>query len=99
MKAARLIAVAVDENPELAGLAWPVAGRIDAIQPARLAYLPDLIPSASITGSGRRGKVMLPTRIPAIRTAIDEAEAMARSAKAMLRQTEKDRTARPAFIF
>jgi outer membrane protein TolC len=36
---------------------------------------------------------MLPTKIPAIRAAIDEAEAMARSAKAMLRQTEKDRAA------
>jgi outer membrane protein, heavy metal efflux system len=93
---ARLIAVAVDENPELAGLARQVAGRIDAIELARLAYLPDLIPSASITGSIAQligAMVMLPTKIPAIRAAIDEAEAMTRSAKAMLRQTEKDRAA------
>ena len=36
---------------------------------------------------------MLPTKIPAIRAAIDEAEAMTRSAQAMLRQTGKDRAA------
>ena len=93
---ARLIAVAVDENPELAGLARQVAGRIDAIELARLAYLPDLVPSASITGSISQvvgAMVMLPTKLPAIRAAIDEAEAMTRSAKAMLRQTGKDRAA------
>ena len=93
---ARLIAVAVDENPELAGLARQVAGRIDAIELARLAYLPDLVPSASITGSISQvvgAMVMLPTKIPAIRAAIDEAEAMTRSAQAMLRQTGKDRAA------
>jgi cobalt-zinc-cadmium efflux system outer membrane protein len=88
--------VGVDQNPELAGLARQVAGRIDAIELARLAYLPDLIPSASIMGGVSQvvgAMIMLPTRIPAIRAAIDEAEAMARSAKGMLRQTEKDRAA------
>src|SRR6516164_8241702 len=93
---ARLIAMGVDENPELAGLARQVAGRIDAIELARLAYLPDLVPSASITGSISQvvgAMVMLPTKLPAIRAAIDEAEAMTRSAKAMLRQTGKDRAA------
>jgi cobalt-zinc-cadmium efflux system outer membrane protein len=89
MKAARLIAVAVDENPELAGLARQVAARIDAIELARLGYLPDLIPSASITGSISQivgAMIMLPTKIPAIGAAIDEVEAMMRSVKAMLRQ-------------
>ena len=46
---AQLIAVAVDQNPELAGLARQVAGRTDALELARLAYLPDIIPSASVT--------------------------------------------------
>jgi outer membrane protein TolC len=90
---ARLIAVAVDQNPELAGLARQVAGRIDAIELARLAYLPDLVPSASITGSISQvvgAMIMLPTKMPAIRAAIEEAESMVRSAKAMLRQTGKD---------
>jgi len=93
---ARLIAVAVDQNPELAGLARQVAGRKDAIELARLAFLPDIIPSGSVTGSVSQvvaAMVMLPTKVPAIRAAIDEAEAMTRSAEAMLRQTEKDRAA------
>jgi cobalt-zinc-cadmium efflux system outer membrane protein len=93
---AQLIAVAVDQNPELAGLARQVAGRRDAIELARLAYLPDIIPAASITGNIAQviaTMVMLPTKIPAIRAAISDAEAMSRSADAMLRQTEKDRAA------
>ena len=48
---AALIAVAVAQNPELAALAQQVAGRSDAVELARLAYLPDIIPSANITGS------------------------------------------------
>lgn len=93
---ARLITVAVDQNPELAGLAHQVAGRTDAIELARLAYLPDFIPSASITGSISQviaTMVMLPTKIPAIRAAINEAEAMTQSAEATLRQTAQDRAA------
>jgi hypothetical protein len=54
MKADRLIAVGVDENPELAGLARQVAGRIDAIELARLAYLRIwFLPRASLTVSRR----------------------------------------------
>lgn len=92
----RLIAVAVDRNPELAALARKVAGRQDAVELARLAYLPDFIPSAGITGSISQfvgTMVMLPTTIPRIRAVIDEAEAMARSAEAMSRQTRRDRAA------
>jgi outer membrane protein TolC len=93
---ARLIAVAVDQNPELAGLARQVAGRTDAIELARLAYLPDFSPSVSITGNISQllgSMVMLPTKLPAIRAAINEAEAMERSAEAILRQTKRDRAA------
>jgi hypothetical protein len=43
--------IAVTRNPELASLAQRVAGRTDAVELARLAYLPDIIRSASITGS------------------------------------------------
>lgn len=92
----RLIAAGVAQNPELAALARRVAGRTDAIEVARLAYLPDFSPSASITGSVSQAvgtMVMLPTRAPAIREAIDEAEAMEHSAEAMLRQTRHDRAA------
>lgn len=93
---ARLLEVAVDQNAELAGLARQVAGRQNAVELARLAYLPDLIPSGSVTGSVSQvvsTMVMLPTKLPAIRAAIVEAGAMLRSSEAMLRQTEKDRAA------
>jgi outer membrane protein TolC len=94
---AELIAMAVAQNPELAGLAQQVVGRSDAVELARLAYLPDVIPSASITGNVSQSlgaMLMLPTKRPAIRAAIDEAEAMTRSTEAMLRQTTQDRAAR-----
>src|SRR5450759_2874715 len=94
---AALIAVAVAQNPELAALAQQVAGRSDAVELARLAYLPDIIPSASITGSVSQSlgaMVMVPTKLPAIRAAIDEAQSMTRSTEAMLRQTKQDRAAR-----
>jgi outer membrane protein TolC len=94
---AALIAVAVAQNPELAALAQQVAGRSDAVELARLAYLPDIIPSASITGSVSQSlgaMVMVPTKLPAIRAAIDEARSMTRSSEAMLRQTKQDRAAR-----
>ena len=93
---AQLIAVAVDQNPELAGLARQVEGRKDALDLARLAYFPDIIPSASVTGTISQtigSMVMLPTRLPAIRGAINEADAMARSTEAMLQQIRSDRAA------
>ncbi len=93
---AGLIAVAVAQNPELAGLARRVAGRKDAIELAKLAYLPDVVPSASVTGSLSQflsAMVMLPTTLPAIRAAIAEMQAMERSAEAMERQTKHDRAA------
>jgi len=93
---ARLISMAVDQNPELAALARRVAGRKDAIELAKLAYLPDVIPSASITGSLSQflsAMVMLPTTLPAIRAVIADAQAMERSAEAMSRQTRQDRAA------
>jgi outer membrane protein TolC len=92
----RLIAAAVAQNPELGALAQQVAGREDAIELARLAYLPDFSPSASITGSLSRSlgtMLMLPTRAPAIRAAIAEAHAVRESAEAMLRQGRKERGA------
>ncbi len=94
---AALIEMAVTQNPELGALAQQVAGRSDAVELARLAYLPDVIPSASVTGSVSQSlgaMLMVPTKLPAIRAAIDEAEAMTRSAEAMLRQTRRDRAAR-----
>jgi outer membrane protein, heavy metal efflux system len=93
---AALIAVAVDQNPELAGLARQVAGRKDAIELAKLAYLPDIVPSASVTGNVSQflaAMVMLPTTLPGIRAMIADAQAMERAAEAMSRQTRQDRAA------
>lgn len=93
---AQLIGAAVDQNPELAGLARQVEGRKDALELAKLAYFPDIIPSASVTGTLSQtigAMVMLPTRLPAIRGAINEADAMAKSTEAMLQQTRSDRAA------
>jgi len=93
---ARLISAGVAQNPELAALAQQVAGRADAIEVARLQYLPDFAPSASITGSLSQSlgsMVMLPTKVPAIRAGIEEAQAMARASEAILRQTHQDRAA------
>lgn len=93
---ARLIEVAVDRNPELAGLARQVAGRREALELARLRYIPDLSPAASITGSVSRAvgaMVMLPTNLPAIRSAINEERAMLRATEAMYRQVQRDRAA------
>ena len=93
---ARLISVGVAQNPELAALAHQVAGRADAIEVARLQYLPDFAPSASIVGSLSQSlgsMVMLPTKVPAIRAGIEEAQAMELASEAMLRQTRQDRAA------
>ena len=92
-----LITMAVNQNPELAALAQQVAGRSDAVELARLAYLPDIIPSASLTGSLSQSlgaMLMVPTKLPALRAAVDEAQSMTRSSEAMLRQTAQDRAGR-----
>ena len=92
----RLIAAGVAQNPALAAISRQVAGRTDAIEVARLAYVPDFSPSASITGDVAQTlgiMLMLPTKAPAIRAAIEEAQAMEHSSEAMLRQTRYDRAA------
>jgi outer membrane protein TolC len=92
----RLIAAGVAQNPALAAISRQVAGRTDAIEVARLAYVPDFSPSASITGDVSQTlgiMLMLPTKAPAIRAAIEEAQAMEHSSEAMLRQTRYDRAA------
>jgi outer membrane protein TolC len=93
---ARLIAVAVDQNPDLAGLARQVAGREDAVELARMRYIPDINPTAAVTGNVSQAvgaMVMLPTNIPMIRGAVNEARAMLRSSEAMARQVRYDRAA------
>lgn len=91
---ARLIEVAVDRNPELAALASQVAGRRDAMELAKMMYMPDISPTASITGSVSQAvgaMVMLPTNLPVIRGEIREARAMMQAAEAESRQAKRER--------
>jgi cobalt-zinc-cadmium efflux system outer membrane protein len=93
---ARLLALAVAGNPELAALARQVQGRRDALELARMRYIPDINPMAGFTGSVEQfvgAMVSLPTVIPEIRGAIDEARADLRRMQAMYRQTRLDRAA------
>jgi outer membrane protein TolC len=92
----RLLAIGVEGNPGLAALAAQVAGRTDAIQVARLQYLPDFSPAATFAGGAEQmvgTMVMLATRIPQIEASIREARAMAAAAEALLRQERLDRGA------
>ena len=96
---ARLIAAATENNPELGRLSRQVAGRRDALELARMGYIPDINPIAAFTGNVSQmigAMVILPTTIPEIRGRIDEARAMLRGTEAMLRQARSDRAA--AFV-
>ncbi len=93
---AQLISIATDNNPDLARLAHEVAGRQDALELARMAYIPDINPMAGFTGGISQmigAMIVLPTTIPEIKGKIDESRAMLHSSQAMLRQTRSDRAA------
>jgi outer membrane protein TolC len=93
---ARLLAVAVEQNPELEAQARQVEGRADALERARMEWLPDINPTLAFTGSASQAigaAIMLPTTIKEIEGGIKEAGAMLRGAEAMLRQTSRDRAA------
>jgi outer membrane protein TolC len=93
---ATLIAAASDVNPELAALARQAEGRADALELARMQWIPDINPSVVFTGSVAQAigaVIVLPTTISEIRGAIDESQSMLRASEAMLRQTENERGA------
>jgi len=92
----RLIAAGVDRNPEMAALAQQVAGRANALELARMAYIPDFAPQFSATGSISQAvgaMVNLPTNLVEIRASIQEARAMLGASQAMARQARSDRAA------
>ena len=93
---AALIAAAAAANPELAGLARLVEGRRDALELARMQYIPDITPAAGFTGTVEQFVglgVMLPTVIPQIQGMTREARADLRRVEALYRQTRLDRQA------
>ncbi|MFN0059840.1 MAG: TolC family protein [Planctomycetota bacterium] len=91
---AELITIGAEANPELAELALEVATRHDALKLARLAWLPDLSPTAGFTGTASQffgAMITLPTTVTEIRAAIREAESLERAAVARLRQARLTR--------
>jgi outer membrane protein TolC len=93
---ATLLATAVEQNPQLEALARQVEGRTDALERARMEWLPDINPTFAFTGSASQAigaAIMFPTTIKEIEGGIKEAGAMLRGAEAMLRQASRDRAA------
>ena len=93
---AALLALGVEANPQLKALALKTTGRRDALERARMEYLPDVNPFAAITGDVTQAvgvDVMLPTVLPRIRGMVKEARADLRRVQAMARQTRLDRSA------
>jgi len=89
----KLIAIAAERSNELAALAHEVAGRREALDLARQAYLPDFSLEASIQGSIQSmvgGMIALPTRIEAIRAGIAQARADLAASEAARTQYERD---------
>jgi outer membrane protein TolC len=90
---ADLIRLGSERSPELQALAREVAGKREALDLAKQAYIPDFGLSASITGSIAQtlgGMIVLPTRIEAIRAGIAEAEANLKAATAVQTQYARD---------
>ena len=91
-----ILALAVKNNPELAALAHRVKGREDALELARLQYIPDFNPFHGLTGSVSQVVgigVSIPTFLPEVRGMVKEAKADLREMQAMYRQATFDRAA------
>ena len=92
----RLLAAGVEKNPDLAAFAHELAGRRDALELARMRFIPDISPMAAITGNVSQAlgaMFMVPTNVPAINGAIKEARANLHKTEAMARQTMLERGA------
>lgn len=93
---AGLLAIGVVGNPELAALAFQTTGREEALERARMEYIPDFNPLAAITGDIEQVvgvMVTLPTVVPRIQGMIKEARSDLQRVLAMTRQTRLDRNA------
>jgi outer membrane protein TolC len=90
-----LLARAADRNPELLALSREVQGRTQAIELARLQYLPDFALGIGLDPGDWATRVMgmitMPiVRRPAIEGAIEQARADLRATEAMRRQVGND---------
>jgi cobalt-zinc-cadmium efflux system outer membrane protein len=91
-----ILLAAADRNPEIARWVHQVQGRQDALELARMQWIPDINPSLMFTGGIAQvigAGIMLPTTISEIRGAIRESQAMLRASEASLRQVQYDSAA------
>ena len=87
-----LIRAGFERSPELAALARDVAGRKEALNLARQAYIPDFGLSASITSAAGNlgGMTVLPTRREAIKAGVEQARADLAATEAARTQYRRD---------
>lgn len=93
---AQLLVAVASQNPELAALSRDVQGRQDALELARMRYIPDINPMIGFTGSIEQSvgaMIILPTIIPQIEGAIKESRSDLHRVEAMYRQRRFDRAA------
>ncbi|HEV2294739.1 MAG TPA: TolC family protein [Tepidisphaeraceae bacterium] len=93
---AALLALAAETNPELAALGNLVRGRENALELAKLQYIPDFNPFAGFTGTVSQMigvGISIPTFLPEVRGRVKEARADLRGMMAMYRQTRFDTAA------
>jgi cobalt-zinc-cadmium efflux system outer membrane protein len=93
---AELLALAAENNADLAALAAQVKGRRDALQLAKLQYIPDFNPFGGVTGTASQFVglgVSIPTFLPEVESMVKQARAELREMLAMYRQTKFDRAA------
>jgi outer membrane protein TolC len=90
---ASILALAGEKNPALAALSHRLDGREDALELARLQYIPDFNPFLGVSGTVAQTvglAVSIPTFLPEVRAMVDEAKADLRELQAMYRQTTFD---------
>lgn len=90
---ATVLALAAERNPALAALAHRVEGRDDALDLARLQYIPDFNPFLGLSGTVSQTvglAVSIPAFLPAVRAMVEEAKADQHEFQAMYRQASFD---------
>lgn len=93
---ATLISLAARQNPQRKVFANQVQGRSDAVELARLQYIPDFNPFLGLTGSVSQAiglGISIPTFLPEVRGRVSETRAELSGMMAMYRQTKFDTTA------
>ncbi len=91
---AALLRASAEMFPEVAELDRELQGRRDALELARMRWIPDLNPTLAFTGAATQAigaVVVLPTTLEQIRGQVREAEAQVRAAEARLRQKKAER--------